>query len=320
MVKYKVYSRGSDGCPLLRPNGTSPKPKCSHVSPNRHLLCDAHSPVLISDPDLKSPYRTYYVDVGSVGGLEDNKIWTLEMSPQTDTNDNQKQTQNTPIVLVHGFASGIGLYSTGRSSEVNLLTVMSIRSMGVQLGLTLSDKPTDLCFRCVRICQKLATACPSPVQHLRARLDRQYRAVANQCRSQPEVYTFGTLFRRLLKRCLRPQISRAGGASGHGRPVGNAHYGHAEAAEPAQAGATLVGAHHSQDHHLIHAIGRPESGRSLWADRCSPFPTRYSREVRERVWRRQWPPLLGLHLPLQRPVSAHRRDVFPATVDQTRVG
>ncbi|VVC26343.1 Alpha/beta hydrolase fold-1,Alpha/Beta hydrolase fold [Cinara cedri] len=49
---------------------------------------------------VKSSYRTRYVNLGPVVEQED-KIWTLEVN--TDKRE-------TPIVLLHGFAAGIGLW------------------------------------------------------------------------------------------------------------------------------------------------------------------------------------------------------------------
>lgn len=49
---------------------------------------------------VQSPYRTRYVNLGPVVEQED-KIWTLEVNPNKP---------ETPVVLLHGFASGIGLW------------------------------------------------------------------------------------------------------------------------------------------------------------------------------------------------------------------
>lgn len=50
--------------------------------------------------DVQSPYRTRYINLGPVVEQED-KIWTLEVN---------KEKRETPVVLLHGFGSGIGLW------------------------------------------------------------------------------------------------------------------------------------------------------------------------------------------------------------------
>lgn len=50
--------------------------------------------------DVKSTYRTRYVNLGPVVEQED-KIWTLEVN---------HDKRETPIVLLHGFGSGVGLW------------------------------------------------------------------------------------------------------------------------------------------------------------------------------------------------------------------
>lgn len=49
---------------------------------------------------VKSPYRTRYVNLGPVVEQED-KLWTLEVN-------NEKR--ETPVILLHGFGAGIGLW------------------------------------------------------------------------------------------------------------------------------------------------------------------------------------------------------------------
>lgn len=49
---------------------------------------------------VQSPYRTHYVNLGPVIEQED-KIWTLEVNAEK---------RETPVVLLHGFAAGIGLW------------------------------------------------------------------------------------------------------------------------------------------------------------------------------------------------------------------
>ena len=54
--------------------------------------------------DLKRPFNSYFVNIGSGWGLDNNKIWTLEMKLD-------KNPSGLPLVLIHGFCSGIGLWS-----------------------------------------------------------------------------------------------------------------------------------------------------------------------------------------------------------------
>jgi len=49
---------------------------------------------------LKTPYRGWYVDIGSVVGTSD-KIWTIALN--TDS-------QRVPLVLLHGLGAGVGLW------------------------------------------------------------------------------------------------------------------------------------------------------------------------------------------------------------------
>ncbi|CAI6362247.1 unnamed protein product [Macrosiphum euphorbiae] len=49
---------------------------------------------------VQSPYRTRYVNLGPVVEQED-KIWTLEVNTEK---------RETPVVLLHGFGAGIGLW------------------------------------------------------------------------------------------------------------------------------------------------------------------------------------------------------------------
>jgi len=58
------------------------------------------------------------VDIGDGWGLENNKVWTLEMSPQNSSNDNRNDNERKglPLVLIHGFASAVGLWSLNLDS------------------------------------------------------------------------------------------------------------------------------------------------------------------------------------------------------------
>ncbi|KAJ6217106.1 hypothetical protein RDWZM_008263 [Blomia tropicalis] len=53
---------------------------------------------------VKTPFKTFYVDIGQGWNLDHVKIWTLQMDASEPVNE-------PPLVLVHGFASGIALWS-----------------------------------------------------------------------------------------------------------------------------------------------------------------------------------------------------------------
>ncbi len=52
---------------------------------------------------LVSPFSRGYVNVGPVVGGEDCKIWTLRVG-------NEQTVPAVPLVFIHGFASGLGLF------------------------------------------------------------------------------------------------------------------------------------------------------------------------------------------------------------------
>ncbi|KAI2805894.1 hypothetical protein RDWZM_009440 [Blomia tropicalis] len=54
---------------------------------------------------VKSPIKKYYVDIGQGWNLDHVHIWTLEIPAKTEN------CQKLPIVLVHGFASAVALWS-----------------------------------------------------------------------------------------------------------------------------------------------------------------------------------------------------------------
>ncbi|XP_066139379.1 (Lyso)-N-acylphosphatidylethanolamine lipase-like [Euwallacea fornicatus] len=49
---------------------------------------------------IKTTYKTWFVPIGSVVG-NDDKIWTISLN---------EESKNTPLVMLHGFAAGIGFW------------------------------------------------------------------------------------------------------------------------------------------------------------------------------------------------------------------
>lgn len=57
---------------------------------------------------IKQPKKTYFVDIGPGWDLDSNKIRTLEMT--LDNKDEKKADEKIPLVMIHGFAAGIGCW------------------------------------------------------------------------------------------------------------------------------------------------------------------------------------------------------------------
>ena len=61
--------------------------------------------------NFKRPFKIYDVTVDSIdGSKEPMKIRTIEMGTRVETTSESNQEEGTPIVLMHGFASAIGLW------------------------------------------------------------------------------------------------------------------------------------------------------------------------------------------------------------------
>ncbi|XP_054163083.1 (Lyso)-N-acylphosphatidylethanolamine lipase-like isoform X1 [Oppia nitens] len=121
-IGYNVITNSSRVSNWFRWRPTSP-----------HELDRAESKVLSF---LKNPFRTYYVDIGQGLGVDNSKIWTLEMTPEAH-NDNESSA--TPLVLIHGFASAIGLWALNLDSL--LQTGRKLYAFDL-LGFGKSSRPT----------------------------------------------------------------------------------------------------------------------------------------------------------------------------------
>lgn len=76
--------------------------------------------------DLKTAYRGTYVDIGPVVGTAADKIWTISLN---------EESPKTPIVLLHGFASGVALWALNLDSLAKHRPVYAIDLLGKVLLL-----------------------------------------------------------------------------------------------------------------------------------------------------------------------------------------
>ena len=51
--------------------------------------------------DVRTPFKGGFVDIGPVVGTTESKIWTVSLN---------EESKKTPLVLLHGFASAVGLW------------------------------------------------------------------------------------------------------------------------------------------------------------------------------------------------------------------
>uniref|UniRef100_A0A1B6KII6 AB hydrolase-1 domain-containing protein n=1 Tax=Graphocephala atropunctata TaxID=36148 RepID=A0A1B6KII6_9HEMI len=69
---------------------------------------------------LKTPYRGWYVDIGSVVGTSD-KIWTIALNVES---------QKMPLVLLHGLGAGVGLWCLNLDAFASQRPVYAIDVLG----------------------------------------------------------------------------------------------------------------------------------------------------------------------------------------------
>uniref|UniRef100_A0A1B6CQ76 1-acylglycerol-3-phosphate O-acyltransferase ABHD5 n=1 Tax=Clastoptera arizonana TaxID=38151 RepID=A0A1B6CQ76_9HEMI len=69
---------------------------------------------------LKTPYKGFYVDIGSVVGPSD-KIWTISFNSESN---------KTPLVLIHGLGAGVGLWCLNLDSFAAHRPVYAIDVLG----------------------------------------------------------------------------------------------------------------------------------------------------------------------------------------------
>ena len=72
---------------------------------------------------MKTAYRGWYVDIGPVVGTAD-KIWTISLNEESD---------KTPILLLHGFASGVALWCLNLDTLAKYRPVYAIDLLGETL-------------------------------------------------------------------------------------------------------------------------------------------------------------------------------------------
>lgn len=90
-----------------------------------NVICD------LDFADLKSLYRGRYVNVGCTVGTEDSHIWTLSFN---------EESPKIPLVLLHGFGSGVGLWCLNYDALAAKRPIYAIDIVGtwlpVRKGLT----------------------------------------------------------------------------------------------------------------------------------------------------------------------------------------
>jgi pimeloyl-ACP methyl ester carboxylesterase len=90
---------------------------------------------------LKSPYKGYYVNIGSGWGLKTNNIWTIEIDGPTNnskTTNIESEEKAVPLVLIHGLGCGTGIWSLNYDSFAGNRKVFAFDI----LGFGRSSRPT----------------------------------------------------------------------------------------------------------------------------------------------------------------------------------
>lgn len=71
---------------------------------------------------IKTSFEAKYVNIGQCVGENENKIWTISV--------NKDRGNKTPIVLLHGFASGVGLWCLNFDTLAQQRPVYAIDLLG----------------------------------------------------------------------------------------------------------------------------------------------------------------------------------------------
>ena len=71
--------------------------------------------------DIKTPFQTKFVNIGPVVGNSDDKIWTVIFN---------EESKNLPLVLLHGFASGVGLWCLNLDTFAETRPVYALDLLG----------------------------------------------------------------------------------------------------------------------------------------------------------------------------------------------
>ncbi|KAI1287022.1 (Lyso)-N-acylphosphatidylethanolamine lipase [Halotydeus destructor] len=87
---------------------------------------------------IKTPYEGFYVDISDENSKEKHKIWTVKVKPEKhgqkrnsrDETVNVDHQDKMPIVLIHGFAAGVGIWSMNLDALAKNRTVYAFDVVG----------------------------------------------------------------------------------------------------------------------------------------------------------------------------------------------